>query len=177
MDDPRLRSTFTPLRCPPSLTRYRHTRSGVKTEDADADRCIVNLLLQDQGLRPPQPLILDPKLRFPLDARILKVWTDVQHFHPSDREVEVRQPWIICGNNVQESRREVLEEAGARVIAVPLDAEGVFKSGRLGSTCKSGSDVWYRSYSSRLATWYSGRFGPEVGHDRRGIEGTVVLPA
>ena len=86
---------------------------------------LVNLLPQDQGLKPPQPLILDPKLRFPLNARILKVWNDIQHLHPSDREdVVVRQPWIICGEDVEESRREIVEEAGARVIAVPLDAEG-----------------------------------------------------
>jgi 2,5-diamino-6-(ribosylamino)-4(3H)-pyrimidinone 5'-phosphate reductase len=112
MDDPRLQSTL-----PQSVT----IRS-------DLYFSLVNLLPQDQGLEPPQPLIFDPKLRFPLDARILKVWTDVRHLHPSDRDSVVRQPWIICGDDVEEVRRVGVEEAGARVIAVPLDSEGEYQT-------------------------------------------------
>lgn len=94
-------------------------------EFSDVDHRAVNLLPQDQDLKPPQPLILDPSLRFPLNSRILKAWTDHQHVHPSDRgDAIIRQPWILCGDNVEPGRIEQVEEAGAKVIAVPLDADG-----------------------------------------------------
>lgn len=85
----------------------------------------VKLLPQDQGLKPPQPLILDPALRFPINARMLKAWNDHQHVHPSDRGgTIVRQPWLLCGDNVEPERIAQMEEAGAKVISVPLNSEG-----------------------------------------------------
>jgi 2,5-diamino-6-(ribosylamino)-4(3H)-pyrimidinone 5'-phosphate reductase len=86
---------------------------------------LVNLLPTDQNLKPPQPIILDPTLRFPLEARILKVWNDFTNTHPSDRgDNIVKQPWVICGDGVDEGRIAEVEDAGAIVIPVELDAEG-----------------------------------------------------
>jgi 2,5-diamino-6-(ribosylamino)-4(3H)-pyrimidinone 5'-phosphate reductase len=65
---------------------------------------------------------------------MLKVWDEWHHTHPSDRgDSIVRQPWIICGDQVSLDRIAELEGAGARVIPVPLDPEGQFLSeSRLG---------------------------------------------
>lgn len=85
----------------------------------------VNLLPQDQNLKPPQPIILDPTLKFPLSARLLQVWNEFSHTHPSDRgDSIVRQPWVICGDKVDEGRIAEVEEAGAVVIRVQLDTAG-----------------------------------------------------
>lgn len=85
----------------------------------------VNLLPTDQDLKPPQPIILDPTLRFPLHSRILKVWNQFTNTHPSDRgDNIVRQPWVICGEGVDGGRIAEVEDAGAVVIPVELDAEG-----------------------------------------------------
>jgi hypothetical protein len=74
----------------------------------------------DDTLKSPQPLILDPKLRFPKTARILQAWNDSAS-SPTDL---IRQPWIICGDAVEHSRRNELEKAGARVIPIALDPQG-----------------------------------------------------
>jgi len=85
----------------------------------------VNLLPTDQDLKPPQPIILDPTLRFPIQSRILKVWNDFTNTHPSDRgDIIVRQPWVICGEGVSVERIAEVEDAGAIVIPVELDTEG-----------------------------------------------------
>ena len=74
----------------------------------------------DPNLLPPQPLILDPQLRFPLGARVLLEWNSCK----SDPKQLARQPWLICGDDADQSRREILENAGARIIPVPLDTQG-----------------------------------------------------
>jgi 2,5-diamino-6-(ribosylamino)-4(3H)-pyrimidinone 5'-phosphate reductase len=94
----------------------------------------VNLLPTDQDLKPPQPIILDPTLRFRLSSRILKVWNDFTNTHPSDRgDNIVRQPWVICGNGVEEERIAEVEDAGAVVIPVELDADGKLHNSQI--TC------------------------------------------
>jgi 2,5-diamino-6-(ribosylamino)-4(3H)-pyrimidinone 5'-phosphate reductase len=56
---------------------------------------------------------------------MLQVWDEWHHTHPSDRgDSIVRQPWVICGDQVSLDRITELEGAGARVVPVPLDAEG-----------------------------------------------------
>ncbi|ORY26569.1 dihydrofolate reductase-like domain-containing protein, partial [Naematelia encephala] len=69
---------------------------------------------------PPQPLILDPQLRFPIEARILSEWND----NKDDPNQIVRQPWIICGDTVDRERVDKVEEAGAKVVPVQLDSHG-----------------------------------------------------
>jgi hypothetical protein len=55
----------------------------------------------------------------------LQVWNDFTHTHPSDRgDNIVRQPWVICGEGVDEERIAEVEDAGAVVIRVELDADG-----------------------------------------------------
>lgn len=77
----------------------------------------------DTSLNPPQPLILDPKLRTPPTARIIGEWAQ----HGAKGLVgpqRVMQPWILCGNEADEGRAKALEEAGARVVRVDLDENG-----------------------------------------------------
>jgi 2,5-diamino-6-(ribosylamino)-4(3H)-pyrimidinone 5'-phosphate reductase len=73
----------------------------------------------DPTLLPPQPLILDPLLRFPLTARLLSEWVAFR----DDPKVVVRQPWIVCGDSVPAGRRKEVAAAGGRVIPVPLNAD------------------------------------------------------
>lgn len=95
---------------------------------------VVQLVPQDDlSLLPPQPLILDPQLRFPLSARILSEWNNYVNRRDSrddrdDRNARgpavVRQPWIVCGDTVPPERREEVERAGARVVPTRLDGSG-----------------------------------------------------
>jgi len=56
----------------------------------------------------------------------LKVWKEFNSTHPSDRgDRIVRQPWVICGDQVEQGRMAEAEEAGVKVIIVPLDDEGM----------------------------------------------------
>ncbi|WRT70640.1 uncharacterized protein IL334_007638 [Kwoniella shivajii] len=93
---------------------------GVNTLILDDPRLQANLLPPSLNIPPPQPLILDPKLRFPVTARILGEWNT----KVSERGRTVRQPWIICGEDVSLKRKEQVEIAGGRVIPVPLDERG-----------------------------------------------------
>lgn len=36
----------------------------------------------------------------------------------------LKQPWILCGSNVPSERINEVEQAGARVVPVPLDSDG-----------------------------------------------------
>jgi hypothetical protein len=134
----------------------------------------VNLLPSNQGLKPPQPIIIDPKLRFPTTSRILSVWNEFQTLRPSDRgDSIVRQPYVVCGEEVPLDRIAEVEEAGARVIPVPLDPEGKLTSLTLGNR----ADAMSRTYSTDLDTWYIGEIGPAISHGGRGIEGAIVFLA
>ncbi|WVF67943.1 hypothetical protein IAT40_002705 [Kwoniella sp. CBS 6097] len=93
---------------------------GVNTLILDDPRLQANLLPESLAIPPPQPLILDPRLRFPLTSRILAEWNN----RPLDRGKKLKQPWIICGNNVSAEKKKEGEEAGARVVPVPLDGNG-----------------------------------------------------
>nr|XP_019051138.1 2,5-diamino-6-(ribosylamino)-4(3H)-pyrimidinone 5'-phosphate reductase [Kwoniella bestiolae CBS 10118]OCF30068.1 2,5-diamino-6-(ribosylamino)-4(3H)-pyrimidinone 5'-phosphate reductase [Kwoniella bestiolae CBS 10118] len=93
---------------------------GVNTLILDNPRLQANLLPPSLSLPPPQPLILDPKLRFPITSRILNEWNT----KPDQRGKTIRQPWIICGDDVSPGRVKEVEDAGARVILVKLDEKG-----------------------------------------------------
>ncbi|KAK1923065.1 dihydrofolate reductase-like domain-containing protein [Papiliotrema laurentii] len=92
---------------------------GINTIVLDDPRLKIQLIPPHINAHPPQPLILDPKLRFPLSSRILAEW----NARASKPEV-VRQPWILCGDTVDVKLVQQVEQAGARVIPVSLDAEG-----------------------------------------------------
>jgi len=112
----------------------------------------VNLLPTDEDLKPPQPIILDPTLRFPLHSRILKVWNEFTNTHPSDRgDNIVKQPWVICGEGVGEERIAEVKDAGAVVIQVELDAEGELVVPRMVWTRADEQDV---SHLKRYLTSY-----------------------
>lgn len=56
--------------------------------------------------RNPQPIILDTKLRFPLNARMLKV---------------SNSPWIITAKHSSEKKQKALENLGATVFRLPSE--------------------------------------------------------
>jgi len=119
MDDPRLKGL-----------RFSVDFNSDRAEGVNS----VQLLPQDDPtLLPPQPLILDPQLRFPLTARLLSEWNT----YKSDPGQVVRQPWLICGNGISASRRKKVENAGARVIPVPLDSHGELSSTELELTSRT----------------------------------------
>ncbi len=80
---------------------------GIGTVLADNPRLTVRLA---EG-RDPQPVILDSKLRFPLDANLLL-----------DRSAP---PWIITTPGAPRAKREALEEQGARVLEMPSNDSGL----------------------------------------------------
>ncbi|WVQ95507.1 hypothetical protein IAU59_002604 [Kwoniella sp. CBS 9459] len=93
---------------------------GVNTLILDDPRLQANLLPESLSIPPPQPLILDPRLRFPVNSRILAEWNN----RPLDRGKKVKQPWVICGDDVSSEKQKMVEDAGARVVPVPLDEQG-----------------------------------------------------
>jgi hypothetical protein len=84
-----------------------------------AETQTVQLLPADPSLLPPRPLILDPTLRFPLTSRLLAEWTQLRS-DPTRTDV-VRQPWVLCGLDVDQARVQMAEAAGVRVVRVQLE--------------------------------------------------------
>ncbi len=78
---------------------------GIGTVLSDNPRLNVR---QAQG-RDPLPIILDSKLRFPLNARLLQ---------------NNRRPWIATSLSAQQEKQAALEAAGATVIRFPVDEQG-----------------------------------------------------
>ena len=78
---------------------------GIGTVLADDPRLTVRLAPGPQ----PQPVVLDSRLRFPLDASLLR--------HP-------RPPWIAATGRADPARQAALEAAGAQVVRLPTDDAG-----------------------------------------------------
>ncbi|KAK8850472.1 hypothetical protein IAR55_004390 [Kwoniella newhampshirensis] len=93
---------------------------GINTLILDDPRLQINLLPASPNLRPPQPLILDPHLRFPPSARLLTEYLT----KPSQRSISLHQPWIICSDQVSHFKIRALEGSGARIIPVKVDESG-----------------------------------------------------
>ena len=79
---------------------------GIGTVIADNPNLTVRLAKGSQ----PQPVILDSKLRFPLDAKLL-----------GDNGL---RPWVATTEQASDMRKRQLEQAGARVIRLPSNAKG-----------------------------------------------------
>ena len=79
---------------------------GIGTVLADDPGLTVRLA---KGVQ-PQPVILDSKLRFPLDARLLGGSN--------------LRPWIATTEQASAERKKALEEAGARVLRLPPNSQG-----------------------------------------------------
>lgn len=101
------------LSCPESAAVAHRLRSlhdailvGIGTVLSDDPRLTVRLV---QG-PDPQPVILDSRLRFPLDARMLKESS--------------RRPWIITGNGAPVRKEKELEERGVHVVRMTSDQNG-----------------------------------------------------
>lgn len=73
---------------------------GIGTVLADDPNLTVRLVEGDD----PQPVIVDSRLRFPLEARLLSAGC---------------QPWIATAEPADPARRAVLEGRGARVLTLP----------------------------------------------------------
>ncbi len=105
--------TATPISAPASLTMTHALRAahsailvGIETVLADDPALTVRLVPGDN----PQPVIVDSQLRTPPDARLLHGCTDA---------------WIATTpQGARSSRRQRLEEAGARILTLPADEEG-----------------------------------------------------
>ena len=87
---------------------------------AQSDHAVTGLPSGHVQPPPPQPLILDPKLRFPIESRILLAWKASEE----SGDKMAKRPWIICGDDVPASRVDQVESAGARVIRHSLDRDG-----------------------------------------------------
>jgi GTP cyclohydrolase II len=79
---------------------------GIGTVLADNPRLTVRLV---EG-KNPQPIVADSRLRFPLSANLLCA-------HPL-------APWIAAGEPADAGRQHILEEAGARVLRLPMNTRG-----------------------------------------------------
>lgn len=79
---------------------------GIGTVLADNPRLTVRLV---KG-KTPQPIVADSRLRFPLEANLLR-------HHPLS-------PWIATSEQASDERQQVLERAGARVLRLPANAKG-----------------------------------------------------
>lgn len=86
---------------------------GIGTVLSDDPRLTVRLVSGND----PVPVVVDSRLRLPLDCRLLNQ--------------ESRAPWIITRENPDADRRKALEEAGAHVLSVPLRAEGRLNLARM----------------------------------------------
>ena len=82
---------------------------GLGTVLADNPRLTVRLVDGND----PQPVVADSRLRFPLDANLLRN-------HPLS-------PWIATGLEAEQDRQRSLEGAGARVLRLPLNTDGQVK--------------------------------------------------
>ena len=79
---------------------------GIGTVLADNPRLTVRWV---EG-RDPQPVILDSRLRFPLDANLLREGRSA--------------PWIAILSNANPQKRARLEAAGVRFFEIPAEANG-----------------------------------------------------
>jgi GTP cyclohydrolase II len=86
---------------------------GIGTLLADNPRLTVRLV---EG-KNPQPVVVDSRLRFPLDASLLQD-------HPLS-------PWIATTDQADDDRQRELETAGARVLRLPAQANGQVHLARL----------------------------------------------
>lgn len=77
---------------------------GIETVLADNPRLNVRLVSGSD----PQPVILDSRLRFPPDAKLM-----------------ARQPWIVTTEKADAARQAALEKAGAAVWRLPATAQGL----------------------------------------------------
>jgi len=82
---------------------------GIGTVLADNPRLTVRLDLAQAGQQ-PQPVVLDTHLRLPLDCALLQ--------HP-------RPPILATTGGANRQRRQELEAAGARVLDLPSNPEGL----------------------------------------------------
>ncbi|WOO79591.1 2,5-diamino-6-ribosylamino-4(3H)-pyrimidinone 5'-phosphate reductase [Vanrija pseudolonga] len=100
---------------------------GVSTAVLDDPRLKIQLVPQDDpSLLPPQPIVFDPSLRLSPTARMISEWA--KHGANNEQAVGpgiVRQPWIVCGEKASLEQERVLVHAGARVIRVVLDDDGL----------------------------------------------------
>jgi GTP cyclohydrolase II len=86
---------------------------GIGTVLADDPRLTARLA----GGAHPQPVVVDSRLRFPPDARLLN--------HP------IHMPWIATGERADPARAQALEAKGAVMLPLPEEADGWIDLGAL----------------------------------------------
>ncbi|KAJ2086573.1 2,5-diamino-6-(ribosylamino)-4(3H)-pyrimidinone 5'-phosphate reductase [Coemansia sp. S100] len=96
---------------------------GIGTVLCDNPQLSARLLPTGELPCHPQPVVLDPMLRTPADARLLT--------GPKD-DAGLKMPWIVAGPNADPGRRRLLEQLGATVIMVnDVDDEGRPRLGKV----------------------------------------------
>lgn len=87
----------------------------------------------------PQPVVLDSRLRIPLNAALLTT--------------DARRPWICTRDNPDPARVEALEQVGARVMTLPSTAKGqVCLSSLLGRLAEMGVNSLMVEGGARIIT-------------------------
>ncbi|KAJ2886829.1 2,5-diamino-6-(ribosylamino)-4(3H)-pyrimidinone 5'-phosphate reductase [Coemansia aciculifera] len=96
---------------------------GIGTVLCDNPQLSARLLPAGETPCHPQPVVLDPMLRTPVDARLLA--------GPKDNP-DLKMPWIVAGPNADSGKRRLLEELGATVIVInDVDGEGRPRLGKV----------------------------------------------
>lgn len=93
--------------------RLRNRVDAIMVGSATAlidDPSLTARLTDDQG-RDPQRIVLDSSLKLPVSAKMLG-------------QQSTAETWIFCGPDAEAGRRQALEKAGARVIAVGRGSDG-----------------------------------------------------
>jgi GTP cyclohydrolase II len=80
---------------------------GIGTVLSDDPRLNVRLVAGND----PVPIVVDSRLRLPLNSKLLNQAS--------------RSPLVITRERPDEQRRKALEDAGARVVSVPMNAKGL----------------------------------------------------
>ena len=93
------------------MTRHGGSPSCTTSEKLVADNPSLTCRLPGMECRSPVRVILDRRLRTPTDARLF--------------EDEMVPVWFICARDEMEPNAAALQEAGAEIIPVEIDAHGL----------------------------------------------------
>jgi GTP cyclohydrolase II len=139
---------------------------GIGTVLADDPRLTARLA----GDEHPQPVVVDSRLRFPLDARLFG--------HPT------RKPWIAAGERADPARAQALEAAGASILRLPEQPDGRVDLGalldRLGHRgiaslmVEGGSAIITSFLAGRLADQLVLTIAPRLVGGLRAVEGPLI---
>ncbi|CAG8542486.1 2058_t:CDS:2 [Paraglomus brasilianum] len=80
---------------------------------------------EESTISQPRPIILDPKLKFPLNAKLLN--KDESNENKSHRKT----PWIFTQHKHDIKKKLLLEQAGAKILTIDSDENGYLSLSQL----------------------------------------------